>query len=117
MGTNAKIMVLISTEFSVSIGPTATARASAALCVPNKYAVSATRKKPIRLPVMSPALMASPPRTIGLPAARPNTLLPARPIGLSEEGIGVGSPVFSRNPGLRRRDSRASLPTLCGGRG
>ena len=36
MGTNAKIMVLIRTELSVSMGPTATASASAALCVPSR---------------------------------------------------------------------------------
>jgi hypothetical protein len=36
MGTKAKTRLLSSTEFSVSIGPMATARASARLCVPSR---------------------------------------------------------------------------------
>ncbi len=35
-GTNAKMMLLISTELRVSKGPMATARESAALCVPSR---------------------------------------------------------------------------------
>ena len=36
MGTKANTMVLISTEFNASSGPTATARESACECVPSK---------------------------------------------------------------------------------
>ena len=36
MGTNAKTMLLISTEFNVSTGPIATASESARLCVPSR---------------------------------------------------------------------------------
>ncbi len=36
MGTKAKTMLLISTEFSVSSGPMATASESARLCVPSR---------------------------------------------------------------------------------
>src|SRR5215471_10154355 len=71
----------------------ATARESAALCVPRKYAVRATRKKPRMFPVTMPATIVSPPRTRGLPAARatvasrlPNSK-PAR-TGDGESGAG-----------------------------
>src|SRR5581483_11094017 len=46
---------------------------SAWVCVPSRYAVSATRAKPMTLPVMIPAVMVSPPRTSGLSTARVRT--------------------------------------------
>src|SRR5258707_2075327 len=93
MGTNAKIMVLMRLILTVSIGLVATARESAALCVPRRNAVRATRKKPRMFPVIIPATMVSPPRTSGLPAARrtfdssvPRSR-PVRPVG-SDSGAG-----------------------------
>src|ERR1035438_5534383 len=70
MGTKANTMLLMTTEFSVSMGPMATASESARACVPSRYAVSATRRKPSRLPVTRPATITSPPRTSGLSTAR-----------------------------------------------
>src|SRR5215469_8993792 len=55
------------------MGPMATASESARLCVPNKYAVTATRANPSRLPVRTPATMVSPPRISGLSTARVRT--------------------------------------------
>src|SRR5262249_25030268 len=70
IGTKANTMLLMSTEFKVSMGPMATASESALLCVPSKCAVSATRPKPMTLPVITPATRGSPPRTSGLSTAR-----------------------------------------------
>src|SRR5579872_2643060 len=70
MGTKPKMIVLMSAWLRVSIGPIATASESAALRVPRKYAVRATRRKPSMFPVTIPATIVSPPRTSGLPAAR-----------------------------------------------
>ena len=69
-GTKAKMMLLISTELRVSRGPIATASESAALCVPSRYATSATRPTPSTLPVRTPATIVRPPRTSGLSTAR-----------------------------------------------
>src|SRR5450759_411266 len=63
-------MLLISTEFRVSSGPMATASESAALCVPSRYATSATRPTPSTLPVRTPATIVRPPRSSGLSPAR-----------------------------------------------
>ena len=70
MGTKANTMELMSTALSASSGPTATASESARLCVPSRYAVRATRAKPMMLPVTMPAPMVRPPRTSGLSTAR-----------------------------------------------
>src|SRR5260370_6081298 len=93
MGTKPKMIVLMRAWLSVSIGPMATASESAALRVPRKYAVRATRKKPRMFPVTIPATIVSPPRTSGLPAARAtlaSSLPSSRPArtGGGESGAG-----------------------------
>src|ERR1035441_5619918 len=64
------MMLLISTALSMSSGPMATASESAKLCVPSRYAISATRPTPSTLPVRTPATIVKPPRSSGLSTAR-----------------------------------------------
>src|SRR5260370_21267826 len=93
MGTKPKMIVLMSAWLRVSIGPIATASESAALRVPRKYAVRATRAKPRMFPVTMPATIVSPPRTSGLPAARAtlDSRLPSsRPARTLARGSGAG---------------------------
>src|SRR5579883_3075091 len=70
IGTNAKTMLLIRTEFKVSMGPIATASESARLCMPSSAAARATRPNPRILPMRTPATRVSPPRINGLSTAR-----------------------------------------------
>src|SRR5215472_3971851 len=91
-------MLLMKTELSASMGPSATASESARLYVPKRDAVTATRTNPITLPVRTPATSVSPPRTSGLSTARVS--------GCAGALSGVGVVKLSRN----------LAPTgLCGG--
>src|ERR1017187_506269 len=98
-GTKAKMMLLISTELSMSRGPMATASESALLCVPSRYAISATRPTPSTLPVRTPATIVKPPRSRGLSTARV----------IARSGLTAADDSVEFSPDLKRR-GRASRP-------
>src|ERR1017187_3734372 len=98
-GTKAKMMLLISTALSMSSGPMATASESAKLCVPSRYAISATRPTPSTLAVRTPATIVKPPRSSGLSTARAR----ARS-GLTAADVSVES-----SPDLNREQPRFPL--------
>src|SRR5262249_14338606 len=91
IGTNANTTLLINTEFNASTGPNATANESARLCVPSRYAVSATRTNPMMLPVSTPATRVKPPRQSALPVTRSETVAEVEFSDASTSGCAGGS--------------------------